>query len=273
MKKLYRKNCPLCKGSDFKFTFYDWQNNQFVECVNCSLIIQNPYLEMEYKEDYWQQSLDPDGKKRNMLLERSPKLKNWYGRIPSFINRQSSGRLLDVGCGPGFLLSAISNKHEKYGLEISDVCVEYIKDNYQEINICKDLLDKNTFPREYFDIVVLYHVIEHLVDPLEFMQMIKTIMKKNGIVIIGLPNVSSFCAKRFKGNFRLLGKEHLTMFSEKTVQLLLNKIGYRVIKKETPFFTTDYFTIKNLIRLFDKGKISPPFYGNIMTTYARKMEA
>lgn len=267
----YRNTCPLCSKSDFKPAFEDWQKNQFDRCSHCGLTIQNPYSNNKYEENYWGEVADPDGIKRDLFMERDLKLKNWYGGIVNFINKQSSGKILDVGCGPGFLLSAIDDRHKKYGIEISDVCIQYIKNNYPGINVRKTLLDDKTFPDEYFDIVILYHVIEHLVDLLKFMNIIKNVVKKNGILIVGTPNIESFCAKRFKGNFRLLGKSHLIIFSEQSLQLLLIKSRFQIFKKEFPFFKTDYFNIKNLLRLWDTSKLSPPFYKNIMIFYAIKI--
>lgn len=263
--------CPICSSRQQKYRFHDWQGNRFVECKDCGLVFQNPYSGREYEEDYWGEVVDPDGVKRNVLLERDSKLRNWYGDIVSFINGQNAGKILDVGCGPGFLLSAIDDKHEKWGVELSNICIKYIENNWQGINVSKSLLDDSSFPTEHFDIVVLYHLIEHLIKPLELLTTVKRIMKKDGIIIVGTPNIESFCAKRFQGNFRLLDRGHLNMFSEKTLTMALNKLGFRIIKKEYPFFKTDYFTVSNLIRLYDRNKISPPFYGNIMTFYARKM--
>lgn len=270
LKLEYRDICPLCSKSDLELVFEDWQKNKFVKCTDCGLVIQNPYTKAEYEENYWREAVDPDGTKRNLFLERSERLKNWYGSIVGFINKQNPGKILDVGCGPGFLLSAIDSKHKKYGIEVSDICIKYIRENYPEINVQKTLIDDKTFQEEYFDIIVLYHIVEHLEHPLKFLTTISKILNKEGLIIIGTPNIESFCAKRFKGNFRLLGKTHLTMFSEKTLLLLLNNIGFQIVKKEFPFFRTDYFTIKNLLRLWDASKLSPPFYKNIMTFYARK---
>jgi len=46
----------------------------------------------------------------------------------------------------------------------------------------------------------------------------------------------------------------------------------KILKKEYPFFKTDYFNIKNIFKIFDTRKISPAFYGNIMTLYGEKLE-
>ena len=89
-------------------------------------------------------------------------------------------------------------------------------------------------------------------------------------MIIGAPNINSFVAKRFKGNYRLLGTPHIVMWNKKTLSELMNKYELTVFKDIYPYFKTDYVSLKNLIKLYDKDKISPPFYGNLMTLYARK---
>ena len=80
----------------------------------------------------------------------------------------------------------------------------------------------------------------------------------------------SFCSKRFKGNYRLLGAPHVIMWSPTTMKKLFSLIGFEIIKEYYPFFKTDYFTIKNLFRLLNKNNISPPFYGNEMNLYAKR---
>ena len=77
---------------------------------------------------------------------------------------------------------------------------------------------------------------------------------------------------RFKKNFRLLhDKGHISLFNKKTLSLLLRKTGFKIVQVRYPFFKTKYFTFSNLLKLINKTKMSPPFYGNIITIYARKV--
>ena len=54
-------------------------------------------------------------------------------------------------------------------------------------------------------------------------------------------------------------------------KILLSK-DFIIEKEEFPFFKTDYFNLGNILKLFMFNKISPPFYGNIMTFYVRKTD-
>ena len=72
-------------------------------------------------------------------------------------------------------------------------------------------------------------------------------------------------AKRFKGNFRLLGNAHFWIPTKKSKEALLKRQGLKIKNMEYPYLKTDYFTIKNLRHLRNRLKLSRPFYGSIMT--------
>src|SRR5574344_152067 len=72
----------------------------------------------DYEKDYWGIITDPDGKVRDRRLERDKFIKNVKSEL-DFVNSLSPSKILDIGCGLGFMLSGISDKHEKFGLEIS----------------------------------------------------------------------------------------------------------------------------------------------------------
>ena len=262
--------CPLCSSGKRQYLYHDFQNNRYVKCEECGLVYQNPRRVTEYEENYWGKSIDPDGKERLLQEEKESKIKNLYKEDLEFIENFDGGKILDAGCGYGFFLSALSDKWEKYGVEYSQFTVDFVKKEFPDIIIEQGDLECDIFENEKFDVIYCYHVIEHVSDPKKVITKLRGLLKKDGILVISTPNVESFCARRFRGNYRLLGSPHIIMFSPKTLQKLLETCELKVFKKSYPFFKTDYFTFKNLCRLFDTKKVSPPFYGNIMTFYTKK---
>lgn len=264
--------CPLCESEKICFFLIDYQKNQYWKCNECEFIFQNPVSEFAYNENYWTSAIDPDGNEKDQTLMREYKIKNWYGDIIKFIEKQNPGKIFDVGCGLGYLLSAIPSTWEKHGSDSSEFAISFIKKKYPEI-ILEDLNLENPPSNEQrgFDIVVCYHVIEHIEFPDVFFKHLAMMVKNDGILIVGTPNIGSYIAQKFKENFRLLGVGHLSLFNNRNLESLFKKNNFKVIKKEYPFFKTDYFKFKNILRIFDKSKISPPFYGNIMTFYAKKL--
>lgn len=229
--------------------------------------------------NYWKNNetfRDPDGKLRNLSLERNKKLKdlkNEISFIKSKFKKKNNLRIIDLGSGFGFFLSAFSSKWNKFGIELSDLASKKSKNwaTIYKINIQKKLNKDNFDKLGKFDVVFSYHVIEHLSKPEQFIENCHKLLKTSGYFILGTPNFDSGCARRFKKNYRFYkDKTHVSFFSENSLYRLLNDYGFSIEKVDYPFFETDHFNKSNLNRLFDQKKISPPFYGNIMTFYCKK---
>ncbi len=95
-------------------------------------------------------------------------------------------------------------------------------------------------------------------------------MFRYGVLIVGTPNSSSIAARIFKGNFRQYAPGHLCLFNKSSLNDILTVNGFEIFKREYPFWKTDYASITNIVRMFTPWKISPPFYGNMMTFYSHK---
>lgn len=265
------RKCICCdKKKKIKYNVLSYNKTKYFLCIYCKSLCQENICTLNFETDYSKFIIDPDGKKRFLKNEKKNKIKNWYGDTLNFVNsRRENIKLLDFGSGLGFFLSGIKNKKiEKYAFEISKSAKYYLKKNknVRIINSIKTLSEK----KQFFDIVVLYHVIEHLPKPQKILNILNSVLKKNGILIIGTPNIGSMVYKIFKSNYRLLGPGHVCLFNENSLEYLLKKCRFKVFKKEFPFFKTDYFKIRNFIKLFLPWKLSPPWYKSIMTFYAQK---
>jgi SAM-dependent methyltransferase len=230
---------------------------------------REPPQASEFEEGYWGVVKDPDGNVRDLSGERDKKVEDLACEL-GFVNKLPPGRLLDVGCGLGHLLSGVDKRWERHGIEISEYAAERAAEH--GVIFHGDLENAN-YPDRFFDVVTLYHVIEHMEDPERELREIKRILKPGGWLIAGTPNFDSACARRFGDNFRLLHDvTHISLFSAESLRRLLEDNGFSVDWEDYPFFDTRYFTRENLERLFDTTQISPAFYGNIMTLYARLPE-
>ena len=98
---------------------------------------------------------------------------------------------------------------------------------------------------------------------------IKSNLKTGGYLIIGTPLVGTFIANFFGKNYRLYSKSHITLFNLKNLKDILES-DFNIVKIEKPFLKTKYNSFRNFLRLFNNKKLSPPFYGSIVTLYAQK---
>jgi SAM-dependent methyltransferase len=176
--------------------------------------------------------------------------------------------VLDLGCGVGTLLSALSADWEKHGVELSAFAGAQAS---KHASVHVGPVHSARYPSSHFDLVVFHHVIEHLDDPVAAVRECFRILKADGTLLVGTPDFDSECARRFGENFRLLhDPTHVSLFSRDSLRRLLEDEGFAIERVDSPYFDTPYFTRDNLERLFDPGKVSPPFVGNVHTFYCKK---
>ena len=230
-----------------------------------------PQRNSDFEESYHSFTLDPDGRPRELLncQERESRLRNFQSEILEELDSfRNFGSILDVGCGPGILLSHIDKSWNKYGVEISKFASSIAK---QFGNIFNGVIDDYQ-PDISFDVCVAHHVIEHVTNPITFIKKIHSLIKPGGVLIIGTPDFDSGAARRYGNRFRFLhDRSHTSLFSADSMHRFLRDHGFEIYKVEYPFFETDYFSSENLLKLMNQDSISPPFYGSIMTFFAKKL--
>ena len=264
-------NCPCCGCSKIKRRLVDWHGISYKVCKDCGSVYQDPRVIYEYEENYWGEIIDPDGRKRDLSQEKAFKIKNWYGDTVNYVNALPPGRVLDVGAGLGFFLGALNSNWERHALDVSAYALDFIKNQCKKTVVHRGTLELSNFPEHYFDVIMFYHVIEHLDNPRRELTILKKILKKDGILIVGTPNVASLAARIFQGKFRLYGLGHLCLFNPQSLKRILSNSGFQVLKTEYPYWKTDYVSLRNILSMFMPWKISPPFYGSIMTLYTKKV--
>jgi 2-polyprenyl-3-methyl-5-hydroxy-6-metoxy-1,4-benzoquinol methylase len=135
-------------------------------------------------------------------------------------------RVLDVGCGRGVLLSGlIAAGCETHGVEISRDAVAGA-DPRAQIRIASRLVDAK-YPDGHFDLVVLWHVFEHLPDPVETLCEARRILRPGGRLVIAVPNYSSLQSRLFREHwFHLDLPRHIYHFPNSALQALLHREGF-----------------------------------------------
>ncbi len=114
-------------------------------------------------------------------------------RIHSLLKGPS--RILDVGCGRGFTLAALQAKgHEVHGTQLSSEAVAFAQEVLHLRHIeSRDLLEIG-YPEASFDMVTLYHVLEHVGDPVQVVREISRILRPGGLLIVEVPHAEGLGA-------------------------------------------------------------------------------
>lgn len=221
-------------------------------------------------QDYWDAKKDPDGKVRDIEAEREMR-KEDVRYIADYINERSPGRVLDIGFGLGELLEQVSEHNDCVGLDPSERAVE-VAQKWCAADLKLGVLQPGTYPEGSFDVVVANHVIEHVDEPLPFVETIFKILKPGGDFICGTPNFASAAARRFGDRFRLLhDPTHVSLFSDDSLMRLMRDTGFRVQRVDYPYFETRFATRDSFEAMVNANSgVSPAFWGSFVTVYARK---
>lgn len=167
------------------------------------------------------------------------------------------GRLLDIGCGNGSFIEFMNN----YGWETTglDFDTEAVKTAKQKnLNVKLGSLDEQKFPTNYFDVITLSHVIEHVYDPLELIKECFRILKPDGKMVLSTPNNKSLGHKYFKENWRgLEPPRHIHIFTRKSIIKILIDSGFGEFNLTTISRIARYIFFSGLnIKKQRQGKIS-----------------
>lgn len=230
------------------------------KCRRCGLVFLNPIpdpseMKLFYPEGYW--------------VKRGGRIEGCYRDI--IINFElrafkrllgKGGRLLDIGSGAGeFLYQAQRHGYDSYGVEISQDMVNHSIKTFGLKNVVNSDILSASFKESFFDIIIFNHVLEHLYNPLETLAEARRILKREGILVIQIPNIDSY-------QFSIFGKrwlglslpQHLYQFTPQTIRLALEKSGFHVFGilhqsiRTSPTIASLSLTRLNLYKLYWKEK-------------------
>lgn len=232
--------CPLCKGLECELIDATIRNDnekkyKMYKCKDCETHFINPlptandlenyydgyfrkevHTEIYYDNEYLKsifQSFLPEAKLRVQRVEKDLCL---------------SDRILEIGCSVGYFLYSIQNKVSlAYGTEWDSKSRMFIKDEFKSkiIKTSKNPEDFNLI----FDKIFMFHVLEHIEDPINYLKSLKKYLQPDGKIYIEVPNVDDVLIKTYACkdfiNF-YYKKAHLYNFNEKGLGFIFDHAGF-----------------------------------------------
>jgi 2-polyprenyl-3-methyl-5-hydroxy-6-metoxy-1,4-benzoquinol methylase len=253
-----------------------------IKCKKCGLVYLVKPFERSLKESIY----DNESYYEHLIAAQEDDVEHsrfpWKGYLSFLEKKINKGKLLDIGCGTGFFLNWAKRRGwQVWGLDPSEFACRYASQNYG-LNIFNAELSEINFSEEFFDVVTLWSVIEHVQEPLNLLLEVNRILKKKGMLGLSVPNIGSWEAKIFKERWGNLSPGHLYYFDIRTIKLLLKKTGFVPVKITTigglgirthlgsnklraknldynhsscPLFEFGNNLIKSILSLFKKGGI------------------
>jgi 2-polyprenyl-3-methyl-5-hydroxy-6-metoxy-1,4-benzoquinol methylase len=254
--------CPVCKSQLFDTVIeatdflVSGESFKISECRECTLRFTNPVPDEKeiakyYRSgDYISHSNTSEGLINKIYqFVRNYTLQSKRKQIQKETGLKS-GTILDIGCGSGEFLNKMKNSGWQVdGIEPDEGARQLANHNYQlEIETPEKLSE---FPAKNFDVITLWHVLEHIHQLDKNMVQLTNLLKPDGTLFVAVPNYHSFDAKYYGSGWAAYDvPRHLYHFTVQAMATLLDRYGLQLKKlKMMPF---DSFYVSMLREKYKK---------------------
>lgn len=287
-ERLETVSCYLCGSGDYRHFTDAWDDLtgkpgtfHFVRCKNCGLVYQNPRIKEEYIGQYYDDEYIAHRKKKDWGL-MTP-LYNWaMGKhdrqktrlAERYVAITPTSRVLDIGCGAGTFLLRI---HTLYGAEITGVDFKDLSalPGFDLIDFHSGSIAEQDLPAASFDLVTMWHFLEHDYAQLETLENVNRALKTDGILIIEVPRLDSLTFRLYRERWPgLQAPQHTVLYDKNSLLETVRKAGFE-IQDYLPYgaFPAYFYLFSGLAFKYLKGKglnlsraVYPYFLGQLLAT-------
>ena len=234
--------CFVCKSTDIAIIHKDFRGNNIYLCSNCKTQFMNPQYSDKYLEEYYSgyTASDEAEKWREALL---------YGHgfyldcVEAAMKKTTSsfqrGKLFDFGCGNGVFLEVAKSR----GWSVEGYDVDPNATQKVEAHLNSKIHSGDFFAIEAkgpFDLIVMHQVLEHLKDPIKYLEKLSAMLSPQGYMFIAVPNIQSL-SNRIKFFLEKKGlrkkrvgayydtSHHLFYYDDQSLKKLLTKMGFDIV--------------------------------------------
>jgi 2-polyprenyl-3-methyl-5-hydroxy-6-metoxy-1,4-benzoquinol methylase len=280
--------CYLCGSGDSTPYTDAWDDLtgkpgtfHFVRCNQCGLTYQNPRIKEDFIGQYYDDEYIAHRKKKDWG-PMTP-LYNWaMGKhdrqkaklVARYKALDSSSKILDIGCGAGTFLLRM---HALYGANVTGVDFKDLSalPGFDLIDFHHGPIREQAFPDASFDLVTMWHFLEHDYAPLETLEKIKQLLKDDGTLVIEVPRLDSLTSKLYRERWPgLQAPQHTVLYNRQTLLESVQKAGFE-IQEYLPYgaFPAYFYLFSGLAFKILKGRglnlsraIYPYFAGQLLAS-------
>lgn len=229
--------CPICSEKSTRKIFETETSSRFsiVKCKGCALVYATPRptpaeLDAFYSSDYFEKDHQMHyGYSDYRTLGEINARRMWSNlkvHAPSILD--GPHKLLDVGCATGgFLDEATKDGWDCTGVELSQHAVDIACNEFGLNVIRDDIMSSQLQPG--FGLITMWHVLEHLIDPLEALERARELLVPGGFLLIELPNWNSVGRTVRKTRWsELRPPEHINYFIPSSLSYAVEKAGLEI---------------------------------------------
>lgn len=214
--------CPVCQGGEAA-EFLQKREVRLVCCTRCAMVYAQPIPAKIASGRYYDEEAS---------YYLSPaKLRSDYSEVrferelAMFRTHCTWGRVLDVGCSTGAFLHQLTSRfpscYEVVGADASGPALDYAES--RGIKVVRGDFLEHAFKECTFDAVTFWAVLEHLAEPVRFLEQAWSLLKPGGICIVLVPNLGSLAMRLLGAHYRYVYPQHLNYFSRATLTRLVSR--------------------------------------------------
>jgi SAM-dependent methyltransferase len=208
----------------------------FVVCEHCGLAYQNPRVDVDGVKDFYddeyiahrkRRSWGPLGGLVDRALERLDRSK--IGITARYVDLPRAGAVLDVGCGAGTFLRMLHKEFGAHPVGVDFIDLQHLP-GFEEIEFHHGLFYEVDVGRERFDLITMWHFLEHDYDPERSLQQARDALKRDGRLVIEVPRLDSLSYRLYRERWPgLQAPQHTVLFDKEALLRFIAKAGLSVV--------------------------------------------
>lgn len=240
-----KTRCPICTGENLRrvFEVQTWASYQIEKCASCGFVFAAPRpsaeeLDRFYTSTYFARDRETNLGYANYRSVAEENARRMWHEFHAIIGGRKIARqrLLDVGCATGgFLAEAKAAGWEGVGVEFSEFAIEVARQEFGLHVLQGDVFHPELVEQD-FGLVTMWHVLEHVIDPLATLQQARRLLAPGGLLFVELPNWSSV-GRRARGVrwSQLKPPEHINFFTPRTLARAAKDAGLKVLSSTSAY--------------------------------------
>lgn len=210
---------------------------RFVTCNHCGLAYQTPRIRVEHIPDWYDDEYISHRKKTNwgILTPLYNRAMSKHDRdkdalISRYLKLGPESHVLDVGCGSGSFLARI---HDHYKSQVSGVDFKNLTHlpSFANVKFHHGLFYEQDLPDNAFDLVTMWHFLEHDYDPVRTLATARNLLKPDGRLIIEIPRLDSVTFRMYRERWPgLQAPQHTVLYTKQMLLKFIERSGLEVVE-------------------------------------------
>jgi 2-polyprenyl-3-methyl-5-hydroxy-6-metoxy-1,4-benzoquinol methylase len=214
------RDCPVCGGNDAR-PYLQKDELHLAHCGKCGMTYANP-VPVQFASGQHYDALGAGYYLSPAKLESDYADVRFERELRLFRKHCAGGAVLDVGCSSGAFLYQLNRRfpgcYQVLGTDVSGAPLAYAES--RGVPVIRGDFPEQAFTEKKFDAVTFWAVLEHLVEPRQFLEKAWSILKPDGLCFVLVPNMQSLAARLLGARYRYIYPQHLNYFTSKTLRRL-----------------------------------------------------